>query len=260
MLIAYLWTMGPLVVEFLDEEVEIRPGESLTFGRDARLVIDSSNQYLHRVLGSFVSRGDSWVLHNVGRFIPLVLIDATTRTEIRPGGRMVLLSDRFCVAFSAGPARYELRGIQGELEPIEVPEVSSSDTTEVARYRLNHEQRQMVLALGEPLLRGTAGWPANMPTNREVSQRLGWSTAKLNRKLDYLCKRMAEAGVSGMLGDPDRRANARRIHLVEHLVATQVVRAEDLDDDRATEGFRSDPGPGKVTTESTEPAGRSRSG
>ena len=221
--------MGPLVVEFLDEEVEVASGESLTFGRDANLVIDPDNQHLHRVLGSFVSRGDGWVLHNVGRFITMVVLDNTSRSEIRPGGRMALLSESFTVAFSAGPARYEIRGRQRVAEVTAVPGAGPSDTTDVARYRLNAEQRQMVLAMAEPLLRADPGWPSTMPTNRAVATRLGWSTAKLNRKLDYLCSRLAESGVAGMVGDSDRRANARRVHLVEFLVANQVVGPEELE-------------------------------
>lgn len=232
--------MGSLVVEFLDEEVELHAGESLTFGRDANLVIDASNQHLHRVLGSIVSRGDSWVLHNVGRFIPLLVIDNTSRAEIGPGGRMVLLSDSFSIRFSAGGANYEVSGRQPVTEVVDVPGIGCSDTTEVARHRLNAEQRQMVLALAEPLLLADPGWPASMPTNREVAERLGWSPAKLNRKLDYLCSRLAEAGVAGMVGDPDRRANTRRIHLVEFLVANQVVRPDDL----GSTAWRAVPPPG----------------
>ncbi|MEZ5237813.1 MAG: hypothetical protein R2716_02255 [Microthrixaceae bacterium] len=46
-----------------------------------------------------------------------------------------------------------------------------------------------------------------------------------------------------MVGDPTRRANARRIHLVEFLVANQVVRVEDLGaGNHGREQVRSDAG------------------
>ena len=68
-----------------------------------------------------------------------------------------------------------------------------------------------------------------MPSNREVAERLGWSAAKLNRKLDYLCRRLAEHGIEGVAGDSGKRATVRRIRAVEYLVGRRVLTVEDLD-------------------------------
>lgn len=220
--------MGSLFVEFLDEEFELRDGESLTFGRDARLVVDEANKYLHRVVGSFVQHGDTWMLHNVGRFVTLVVTDGCTRTEIDPGGVLALVADEFVVSFGAAESRYAIGGYQAGAAPARPSCPGASDTAEVAQHRLNTEQRQLVVALAEPLLRGEPGWPATMATNREVADALGWSVTKLNRKLDHLCSRVAAAGVEGVQGDSNRRANARRIHLVEYLVGNRVVTPADL--------------------------------
>ncbi len=217
-----------MVIEFLDEEIEVGDSESLTFGRDARLVIDPANQYLHRVLGSFVQQGDTWMLHNVGRFIALVVTDGTTRTEISPGGMMALAPPSFTVSFSAGGANYALTGYQAGAESLSVVGLGATDTTEVSHYRLNEEQRQLVVSLAEPLLNGDESWPASMPTNRDVADALGWSPTKLNRKLDYLCRRVADRGVGGVHGDSNRRAHTRRLALVEYLVGNRLVTAEDL--------------------------------
>lgn len=221
--------MGSLVVEFLDEEIELCDGESLTFGRDARLVVDDSNSHLHRVVGTFVQHADTWMLHNVGRFATLVVTDDATRAEIGPGGVMALVGEGFTVGFSAGASRYELTGRQPGARTPPAIAADASDTTEIARHRLNTEQRQLVVSLAAPLLSDCPGWPGTMPTNAEVSQALGWSTTKLNRKLDYLCSRIAESGVDGVQGDHRRRATNRRIRLVEYLVENRVVTTDDLE-------------------------------
>lgn len=231
--------MGSLYVEFLDDTYEVVDGESFTFGRDARLVVDSENRHLHRVLGAFTQYSELWVLHNVGRHLPMVVTDAQSRTELNPGGFLSLLSEHFTISFEAGGARYEIegrvpgvvapRGFDGLVGDPDEPDTFVIDTVEVAIPELNEEQRMLVAAMAEPLLRGGSDWPASMPTNQEVAERLGWSGYKLNRKLDYLCSRIAQQGIDGLAGDSGRRATQRRVRLVEYMVGRRVITLADLD-------------------------------
>lgn len=221
-------SMGSLVVGFLDEEFEVLDGESFTFGRDARLVVDAANPHLHRVLGTFIQHGDLWTLCNVGRHLPMVVSDGFSRTELNSGGVLSLLSTEFTVTFGAGAARYAISGTLAETgRPARVNPLVT-DTMEIAVPSLNDDQRLLVAALAEPLLSDDAHWPASMPSNREVADRLGWSATKLNRKLDYLCGRIAEHGVDGVSGDSGRRATVRRIRLVEFLVGTRTITLADV--------------------------------
>lgn len=220
--------MGTLFVEFLDETYEVEAGESFTFGRDAQLVIDSENLHLHRVLGSFTQHHSEWLLHNVGRHLTLVVTDAQSRTELQPGGMLSLHSEEFTVRFEAGSARYE---ISGAIPDVNVPtgvDTFVSDTVELSNPELNPEQRMLVAALAEPLITDGADWPASMPSNSDVAERLGWSLYKLNRKLDYLCSRVAQQGINGLAGESGRRATQRRVHLVEYLVGRRVITLEDV--------------------------------
>ncbi|MFV0316496.1 MAG: hypothetical protein ACK5O2_05975 [Microthrixaceae bacterium] len=219
---------GSLFVEFLDESYEVEEGEAFTFGRDARLVVDSENLHLHRVLGTFMQHNDMWVLHNVGRHLTMVVSDSQSRTELAPGGFLPLLSEEFTVSFSAGPARYEL---SGRLPGVEIPagvDTFVTDTLERTTPDLNSEQRMLVACLAEPLLAGDADWPTSIPSNAEVADRLGWTRYKLNRKLDYLCSKVNRHGVDGVAGNADRRATQRRVRLVEYLVGCRVITSEDL--------------------------------
>ena len=65
-----------LTVGFIDEFRELSPGQSLTFGRMADLVVDEGNQYLHRILGRLVFHDGLWWVENLGSQIELYLLGA----------------------------------------------------------------------------------------------------------------------------------------------------------------------------------------
>lgn len=220
---------------FLDldgEERSVAEGTSITFGRDAELVVDADNRYLHRVLGCFVSYGEIWFLQNLGRFIPLRVDDAGSASfvQIEPGDQAPVGFEEFVVRFRAGTVDYRITGAMSEPTPLELGLVPASDTAEFGLASLNAEQRLLVLALGEGRLRGQPDWVVRMPANREVAARLGWTITKFNRKLDHLCRRLAESGVEGAFGDAGDLATNRRQVLVEHAVARRLVTAADLAD------------------------------
>lgn len=223
--------MGTLFLEFLGEEFQVDPGETLTFGRSADLVVDADNQHLHRVLGCFASQGDVWFLQNLGRYITLRITDRAgpSRAELAPGDQLPIGFEEFVVAFDAGRSAYEIGGALAERTPLELGESLPTDTVEFGLISLNDEQRLMVVALAEPLLRGTPNWASRLPGNKEVARRLGWTVTKYNRKLDYLCRRLAEQGVDGLQGGSGMLASGRRQLLVQHLVERGSVTAADLD-------------------------------
>ena len=70
---------------------------------------------------------------------------------------------------------------------------------------------------------------ADLPTNRAVARRLGWSITKFNRKLDNLCNRFATLGVGGLRGSIDHLATDRRRRLVDHAVESGLVSADELE-------------------------------
>ena len=222
--------MTRLFLEFGDDEIVLATAQSLTFGRSADLVVDDANMYLHRTLGCFVWDGGAWVLQNLGRFIPIAVVDrlGSARLHIGPGDAALIGFGEFLVRFSAGTETYELVGALAEPTAIETGEHEPTDTVEYARVDLNAEQRLLVVCLAESLLRGDEDWLVRMPSNRDVAARLGWPITKFNRKLDYLCRRLAEQGVSGMRGEDGQQATVRRQRLVQVLTARGTVTAADL--------------------------------
>jgi hypothetical protein len=226
-----------LTVDFCDERRTVTPGDTLTFGRAADLAIDEANPYLHRVVGRFLCHNAVWWLENLGDHVELeVATDggALTRLPARaPGGPAplaTLTAPRFRVTFEAGGLRYQLDGWLSAppVAPVPPPGPSGVRTSAFGKVQLTDEERALVLALAEPCLRDPAAGPEALPTNRQVAHRLGWPITKFNRKLDYLCQRLAKNGVPGLQGGRGAEATNRRWRLVEHAVNARMVTPGDL--------------------------------
>ena len=225
-----------LVVEFAGDERVLTPGDELTFGRSADLVIDE-NRYLHRLIGRFAWTNGMWWLANTGSSIALRLADADgpSYAKVAPGTSVPVTFETSVLTFEAGGRPYELRleqlvdgplfaagdDVSGAFEGIDL-----EATTTTGSLPLNDEQRLLLVALCEPFLDDTGA--NELPTNRQIASRLGWTITKFNRKLDWLCQKYANAGVSGLRGSSDLLARDRRVRLVEHALDAGVITPADL--------------------------------
>lgn len=219
-----------IVVDFCGDTRTVETSETLTFGRDADIVIDE-NRFLHRVLGEFVFRSGFWWLRNVGSTIALNVHDATSPSSLRiaPGSSLPIAFVAASIRFEAGGHAYELdvhddAVADGEddddHEAGEVDDSLGEMTTTTSALPLTDEQRSLLEALAAPLLAGQD----HLPTNRQVAAGLGWTITKYNRKLDALCSKYAQAGVHGLQGTADQLAKDRRQRLAEHVVDAGIVR------------------------------------
>ncbi len=231
-----------LIVSFIDESYEVDMADSLTFGRRAAVMLDDANPYLHRIAGSFVPHRGNWWLRNDGTQSELSLGGVEGRlSKIPPGQSEPLLGQEGFVRLQAGIAKYELTYILGD-PPILPPQISpdrqGTGTAPFAVLRLNPEQRLLLTAMAVPWLTDPTADPENMPANADVARELGWTTKKLDRKLDYLCRRFHQHGVRGLRGEMGNEAKNRRIHLVRHVLEVGMIDRRDLEllHDRNDEG------------------------
>jgi hypothetical protein len=227
-----------LYVDFIGEVATVKPGEELTFGRQADLHIDD-NRHLHRVLGRFWSRGDAWWLTNEGRSITIQIADADSRSSVQlaPGSEIALSFPNSVLRFRAGVTDYEVAvrvpdrdavDVDDEEDPLDADDDEAGATIALGDIMLTEEQRLLLLALAETTLRD----PHNndeLPTNRAVARRLDWSITKFNRKLDNLCNRFAKLGVGGLRGSVDQLATDRRRRLVDHAIESGLITRAQLD-------------------------------
>lgn len=226
-----------LTVEFVEEYRELSPGQELTFGRIADLVVDEANQYLHRILGRLVFHDGLWWVENLGSQIELDLLGADgtsvslpARPDDAPPSSAPLSVEVMTLTFGVAGARYEieLRVTVAPRPEAHAPLEEGAATLGYGRIELTDEERMLLVALGEPVLRDISAGAEALPTNREAARKLGWTQPKFNRKLDYLCIRLTKAGVRGLQGGRGDEALNRRWRLVEHAVGTRLVTPNDL--------------------------------
>lgn len=220
---------GPSI-EFCGEWIAI-DRDPFTIGRDADLIVDDDNRFLHRHLVSLSHRQGVWLLSNVGTQLTATVSDGEGRLEafLAPSAVLPLVFDRTLVRFTAGPTTYELSICLPEAAfvPAVALDADHGETT-LGRVTLTPDQLRVLLALAEAALRYGGRAAAQLPTSGEAAMRLGWTISKFNRKLDNVCQRLAKQGVRGLHGGPGQLASNRRARLVEYAVAVRLVTKHDL--------------------------------
>ncbi|MDO5645608.1 MAG: hypothetical protein Q4G21_08000 [Dermabacter sp.] len=225
--------MTRVVVEYCGEEFEVAAGQEFSIGRDADLIIDDDNPFLHRRFLVLVPGDNMWWLANVGDRLSATLTDAesTMRAALAPGARMPLAFNETSVVFTAGPTTYEF---SIAVEDLETPAVPMEDTdftgsATIGAVALTESQRLLIIALAEPLLRRQGEELSALPSSAKAAKRLGWSLTKFNRKLDNVCDKFDRLGVRGLRGGPGNLASNRRARLVEYAIGTRIVTSADLE-------------------------------
>ncbi len=222
-----------LVVEFLGEEYTITPERPFCFGRSADLSVDD-NQHLHRRLGLIDHADGMWWLHNVGSALTIEVVDrnSPSRLTLAPGATMALVFEEAALRFQAGATLYELSVDVPLSTPVATAagrgqgEVEGAPTVTGAELVFTTDQLRCMAALAEPRLRDPS--TIELPTNRAAAARLGWKLTKFNRKLDNVCTKIGNAGVSGLRGGAGALATRRRERLVEYALAASLITAADL--------------------------------
>lgn len=226
--------MTDLHIDFIGSLTDLRPGDQLSFGREAELVIDE-NPYLHRKLGLVHSRGEAWWLTNTGTRIPLEVRDLESRSVlvVASGREVAITFPSSVVQFEAGGSKYEL---SLTLDPTaEVPddvgylgdEGDSCATISLDQLPLTDDQKRVLLVLCEAPLRNPAA-DIDIPPSRVGAQRLGWTLKAYGRKLDNICDRLTRTGVRGLRGDQAGIAKDRRSVLADYALSSRLVTSEDL--------------------------------
>lgn len=223
--------MAAISVEFCDEWFRVEDNEEFTIGRDAQLSIDEDNPFLHRQFLSIVQVESMWWLVNIGSRLSATITDSSGSLQawLAPGARIPLVFDVTKVVFTAGPTTYDftVHAESPDFERAPSAEDPVGETT-VGSVALTLSQKQMILALAEPMLQREGSGMSSVPTSAQAAKRLGWSSTKFNRKLDNVCDKLDRLGVRGLRGGPGKLASNRRTRLVEHAVFSRLVTAADL--------------------------------
>ncbi|MDR2929540.1 MAG: hypothetical protein LBV06_01320 [Propionibacteriaceae bacterium] len=220
-----------LTVDFCSEIYPVDPTRGFTIGREADLILDEANPFLHRVFLRVEWDSGLWWLRNVGSALSATVSSNQGEMQawLSPMGQLPLVFPFVCVWFTAAETTYEFE-IHIEDTPwetVDVEQAASGELT-IGTLTLSVEQRILVAALAEDVLRHQNRGAGTIPTSAQAAARLGWSVTKLNRKLDYLCGKLADMGVRGLHGGPGRLATSRKARLVEYCLGIQMVTVDDL--------------------------------
>ena len=222
--------IAPLRLEFAGEWHELPTDRPFIIGREGDLEIDD-NPYLHRTFLTLSAEFGLWWLSNVGQLLSATVSDATGSVQawVAPGAKLPLVFQTVHVMFSAGSTTYDFT-VHAEEDFYNTSLTARPDGggTTILPVTLTTSQRQLVVALAEPLLRQPTAGRATVPTSAEAAARLGWSMTTFNRKLDNVCEKLDKIGVDGLRGGRGRLATNRRARLVEYAVATRLVSVDDL--------------------------------
>jgi hypothetical protein len=220
-----------VTVDFCGEIYSVTPDKPFTIGRDADLVLDESNPFLHRVFLKIEWDGTLWWLRNVGSALSATVSSNQGEMQawLAPMGQLPLVFPFACVWFTAGDTTYEFEidVKQTPWETVTIEPTASGDLT-IGNVTLSVDQRILVVALAEDILRRQNRGAGTIPTSQQAADRLGWLVTKFNRKLDYLCGKLADVGVRGLHGAPGKQATSRKARLVEYCLGTQMITFEDL--------------------------------
>lgn len=223
--------LATVTVDFCGEQYPVTPGEPLVIGREGTLAIDD-NPYLHRRFLQVSDHEGLWWLTNIGSALTATVADeqGTMQAWLAPGARLPLVFDHTVVWFTAGPTTYELDVLLQAPPFVQVAdELSASGSTTIGRMTFTPDQRLLILALCEPVLRRGARGQGGIPSSADAAARLGWTLTKFNRKLDNVCDKLTRAGIRGLHGGPEKLAINRRARLVEYALAARLVEKRDLD-------------------------------
>lgn len=224
--------MADLVIDFVGERSVIDPRRVTTIGRDADIVVDGVNRFLHRKFLALSYDHSMWWIANVGATLCATIADESgaLTAYLAPGAALPLVFPRTTIWFSAGSTTYEFDVLvdQPAYEPACVM-VDAEGQRTIGRVSFTPDQLLMVLALCEEALRRGNRAPSAIPTNIMAAKRLGWSVTKFNRKLDNVCDKLSQRGVRGLRGDLEQMATSRKSRLVEYALAARVVTPEDLE-------------------------------
>lgn len=219
-----------VAVEFCGERYEVPHGGTFTIGREADLVVDE-NPFLHRRFLKISNHSELWWIANIGSQLSATVADEAGLVQawLAPGAQIPLVFQHSEVWFTAGATTYELDVFCDEPSfNVVPPEDPAVGPTTYGRTSFTPEQRLLLIALSEPMLRKRVRGAVNAPSSAEAAARLGWTVTKFNRKLDYICQKLERMGVRGLHGGPDRLATDRKSRLVEYALAARLVRPEDL--------------------------------
>lgn len=183
---------GSLLVEFLDQSFQ--PESALHFGRaaDNDIVLDESNNFLHRRAGVFECESGQWYLRNLGATLSISIETAGTATELRPGARTPVAKGRGFIRMEAGGWNYEMEYTHGEKSERPSSGPSAGSATEDLRNRFTDAELRYIAAYASAI---TGPKRRPVPSQIRIAAALRVKTKTVENTLRNIRFKAREAGI-----------------------------------------------------------------
>ncbi|MEV0730295.1 hypothetical protein [Polymorphospora sp. NPDC050346] len=223
-----------LTVQVDDRRHTLRPGQALTFGRDASCTVrlDATDLGISRTAGRVHHDGSGWQVTNLSRKRTLHLVDAygfatplpvaatgwpsSARAVGHPHTTVLVAGQEWTYALVLTPAARPAQPT--------APQPVDPRSTRNQVPALTPRQRAVLVAMARGYLRPYPHYDPRPHTYNEIAERLGLTRTQVVRRVERVREQLVAAGVLGLEGEGD----ARRA-LCEWLLATRVISPADLD-------------------------------
>jgi hypothetical protein len=210
-----------------DRTFEVGVGSPVTFGRSRECVLclDADDVGISRRAGSVEEEAGTIWLVNRSTNRPLTVRDELgLRSVVLPGRRIALEAPVTVIV--EGSLRQHVLHVEVPRpatadEAAEVPEGMRTVAGEAVVIR--EDDRLALVALFAGYLEDPPRYKPYPRTYEAAAKRLGWPRTKLIKRIEYLRRRLDDAGVPNLLG-----YNALE-QLAEHVIATRVITKQDLE-------------------------------
>jgi len=216
----------PATITTGDRTVEVRSGETFTFGRaeSCTVCLDPDDLGLSRLAGSVEYDSGTWWLVNRSGSRPLDVVDDLGIRAVLPPGRRVAVDSPLVVVLEGSVRRHALQVTVGRPGPTGAgitapggPETSVGDGVVV-----NDADRLALVALFSGYLEAFPRYDPHPRTYAEAAARLGWPRTTLVKRIEYLRTRLSDAGVPGLVGENALEA------LATYALTAGLIDREDL--------------------------------
>jgi hypothetical protein len=209
-----------------EETFEVGVDAPVTFGRsdDCVVCLDPDDVGISRRAGSVEHEAGTVWLVNRSTIRPLSVRDELGLRSVLAPGRRIVLEAPVTVIVDGSRRQHVLQ--------VEVPRTTTGQEAEVPEGRrtmagdavvIRDDDRRALVALFAGYLEDPPRYRPYPRTYEAAAKRLGWPRTKLVKRIEYLRKRLDEAGVPNLMG------YSALEHLAEHVIATGVITKDDLD-------------------------------
>jgi hypothetical protein len=219
--------MTEVTVTAGERRIVVTAGEVLTFGRsrDCTVCLDPADTTISRRAGSLACENGTWWLTNRSRAWSLSVVDDVGLRSVLAPGRRMAVEAPVQVVVEGARRRHTLRidVAVSWAEGVDSPPPGASTAVGEA-VLVSPADRLAMLALFAGYLHDPPKYDPYPRTYEAAARRLGWSTAAVRKRIEYLRARLDKAGVPNMTG-PNALSN-----LAEYALARGLVTKADLPD------------------------------